>query len=97
MLSTDGARTSLVKKYPALSVEICRGALERRREQISYFEHGFNSDLDSIAGFAIQVLGELGGIEDLPILRDLCDDKRNGNSALNAIKNIEERCRFRRD
>jgi hypothetical protein len=97
MHSTDGARTSLVKKYPALSVEICRGALERRREQISYFEHGFNSDLDSIAGFAIQVLGELGGIEDLPILRDLCDDKRNGNSALNAIKNIEERCRFRRD
>lgn len=95
LLSADGTRASLVEKYPALSAEICRRALEKRHEQISYFEHGLNSNPDSIARFAAQVLGVIGGPEDLRVLRDLCDDEHCGTSALGAIKNIEERYRFR--
>ena len=95
MLSDDGTRVSLVKKYPTLAAEICRRGLERRDTQISYFENGFNSDLSGITCFAINVLGEIGATEDLPVLRDLCDDEQCGTSALRAIKSIEERHRFR--
>lgn len=95
MLATDGMPMSLVTKYPATAAEICRDALESQIEQVSYFEHGFNCDSDSIACFAIQVLGTTGNIDDLKVLRDLCDHKSCGTSALNAIKKIEERHRFR--
>jgi Holliday junction resolvase-like predicted endonuclease len=94
LLSADGTRASLVEKYPALSGEICRRALERRQEQISYFGNGLNSAPGTIARFAVQVLGETGGPEDLRVLRSLCDDEQCGKSALNAIKHIEERYRF---
>lgn len=97
MLSTDGARISLVKHYPDVCVAISREALKRRNEQVSYFEHGFQDNVDSIACFAIQVLGEAGDIDDLQALRDLCDHERHGISSLEAIKKIEERTRVRYD
>lgn len=95
MLSSDGTPTLLIKKYPLTAAEICRNALENRIQQISYFERGFNCDPDSIACFAIQVLGEVGNIDDLAVLRDLCDNKNCGTNALSAIRRIEERHRFR--
>ncbi|WP_211467661.1 NERD domain-containing protein [Collimonas silvisoli] len=94
MLSTDGARISLVKYYPDIYVAICREALKRRNQQVSYFEHGFLNNVDSIACFVIQVLGELGEINDLQSLRDFCDHEHYGISSLDAIKKIEERTRI---
>lgn len=94
-LSSDGTRTSLVKKYPLTSAQICRDALENPIQQVSYFEHSFDCDPDSITRFSIQVLGEVGNIDDLAMLRDLCDNKNCGTEALIAIKRIEERHRFR--
>ncbi|AIY42072.1 hypothetical protein LT85_2914 [Collimonas arenae] len=91
MLSTDGARVSLMTHYPDICVAICREVLKWRHEQVSYFEHGFHDNTDSIAYFAIQVLGEAGVVDDLQALRDLCDHERHGISALEAIKKIEER------
>jgi hypothetical protein len=93
MLSNDGTRKSLVEKYPALCIVICRAALKRPHEQVSYFERGFYDDEDSIASFAIQVLGQVGGLEDLQILRHFCDHKSLGVGSLEAIKKIEERTR----
>ncbi len=90
-LTNDGSRVSLVKSYPDVSLSVCREAIKRRHEQISYFEHGFRDD---VAGFAIQVLAELGGSEDLSVLRDLCDTGY-GVIALDAIRRIEDRTRFR--
>lgn len=94
MLSADGARISLLKDYPAVCVAICREALKRRYEQVSYFQHGFHSIAESIASFAIRVLGEAGDFDDLQVLRDLCDHEHHGISSLEAIKKIEERTRF---
>ena len=91
VLSIDGARKSLIGKYPSLCVAICRAALKRPHEQVSYFERGFYDDQDSIATFAIQVLGQVGVTEDLKILRHLCDHKRLGVGSLEAIKKIENR------
>lgn len=97
MLSADRARTSLMKDYPDLCVAICREALKRWHEQVSYFEHGFFDNAENIASFAIQVLGEAGGADDLQAVRDLCDHERLGISSLEAIKKIEARTRFRHD
>lgn len=97
MVSTDGARISLVKEYPDLCVAVCREALKRRHEQVSYFQHGFLDEADRIACFAIQVLGKAGCDDDLQGLRYFCDDKRLGIDSLGAIKKIEERTRFRHD
>ena len=97
MLHTDKAHISLVKDSPSLCVSICREALKRRHEQVSYFEHGFHDNADSIACFTIQILGEEGDVDDLQTLRDLCDHERLGISSLEAIKKIEERTRFRHD
>ena len=96
ILSTDRARISLMKDYPDLCVVICREALKRRHEQVSYFEKGLLVDVERIVCFAIQVLGEAGGIDDLQALRDHCDDRHLGIDS-KAIKKIEERTRFRPD
>jgi len=97
MMLADKAHLSLVKEYPSLCVKICREALKRRNEQVSYFEHGFHDNADSIACFTIQILGTTGEVDDLQTLRDLCDHERLGISSLEAIKKIEERMSFRHD
>lgn len=97
MFWADRARISLVHRYPELCVEICREALNRRNEQVSYFQHEFLINIDSIACFAIQVLGEAGYIDDLQLLSNLCDHEIYGASSLKAIKKIEERTCFRHD
>ena len=93
MLSADGTRTSLVRKYPNLAADVCRDALARREVQVGYFRNGFNSDQDGIIRFAIQVLGEFGTQTDTIILRTFCDQEVLGTASLSAIKNIEERYR----
>lgn len=90
-LSADGTRTSLVREYPSLAVDVCRKALASRDVQVSYYQHGFNSDKDGIARFAIHVLGEFGAQSDAIMLRQFCDHHALGTTSLSAIKNIEER------
>lgn len=94
MLSQDGTRKSLVKEYPNMAVEICREAIKKRSVQVSYFPHGFRDDVANITDFSIQVLGALGNVDDLLLLKTLCDHERHGVGVLDAIKRIEARTRF---
>jgi hypothetical protein len=89
--SGNGKRELLVKNYPDITLEICREAIKRPNEQVSYFQHGFKDDAASIAKFSIQVLAALGNESDLLLLKDLCDHEQHGVSALDAIKKIEGR------
>lgn len=95
VLSADGMRKSLINEYPKLALEVCRQALAQKDMQISYFEHSFMSDIDSIAKFAIQVLAKLGNVEDLSLLKIIRDDEEYGVDAIRAMRTIEERVRFR--
>lgn len=95
MISNDGERKSLIKEYPDLAVAICREALKRREEQVSFYESGLLGDAKSIAAFSIQVLGYLGNSDDLHALRGLCDHEHYGVGALDAIKKIEARTSFK--
>ena len=91
MLSNDGTRYSLVKHYPRMCAAISRSALERRTLQRSYFNRGLRSDPTSISIFAIHMLGETGGPDDLHLLRSLCDDEQCGTTSIAAVKAIEDR------
>lgn len=91
MLSADGTRHSLVKYYPRLCAGISRIALVSTSKQISYFGRGLRSDPDSIAIFAVHLLGETGCIDDLHLLRSICDDSRFGTTAIAAVRAIEDR------
>lgn len=95
ILSSDGARTHVAKSYPKTSHAICRDALKLRKSQKSYQEHGLKDDLERIASFSIQVIGQFGDADDVTTLRTLCDDEGLGRQALDAIKRIEDRIRYR--
>lgn len=95
MLSSDGARTHVAKSYPKTALVICRDALKNSESQKSYEEHGFKDDRARIACFSIQVIGQFGDADDLTTLRTLCDDEGLGREALDAIKKIENRIRYR--
>lgn len=95
MISTDGARESLKNDYPNLAVAVCREALKTPEMQVSFYTHGFQDNVASIAAFSIRVLGLLGDRDDLHALRDLCDHENYGVDALDAIKKIEARTSFR--
>ncbi|MCH2557658.1 MAG: hypothetical protein MK005_10210 [Alcanivorax sp.] len=94
LLSQDGTRKSLVKEYPDMALEICREAIKRRDAQVPYFPNGFLNDAASITDFSIQVVGTFGSVDDLPLLKTLCDHQRHGVGVLDAIKRIEARTRI---
>lgn len=95
MLSADGAKTHIANSYPKTALVICRDALKHRESQKSYQEQGFKDDRARIASFSIQVIGQFGDADDLTNLRTLCDDEGLGREALDAIKRIEDRIRYR--
>lgn len=95
MLSSDGARTHVPKSYPKTTLVICRDALKHRESQKLYQERGFKDDRARIASFSIQVIGQFGDADDFTNLRALCDDEVLGREALDAIKRIENRIRYR--
>ncbi|EOF4703868.1 hypothetical protein B9L20_00340 [Serratia marcescens] len=95
MLSSDGARTHVAKSYPNTALVVCRDALSNRELQKTYEEHRFMDSLARIASFSIQVIGQFGDADDLQNLRGLCDDEGLGREALDAIKKIEDRIRYR--
>ncbi|GHD74904.1 hypothetical protein GCM10011419_12030 [Vogesella fluminis] len=66
-----------------------------RESQKMYHELGGINDLARIASFSIQVIGQFGNTDDLQNLRSLCDDEELGREALDAIKKIEDRIRYR--
>lgn len=95
MLASDAARTHLVRSYPDTALAVCREALQHLHSQTSYQDHGFRDDPASIAIFSLQVVGQYGNADDLKSLRALCDNQRLGPHALDAIKKIEGRVRYR--
>lgn len=95
MLSLDGTRTHVAKNYPNTALVVCRDALTNRKSQKTYHEHGAMDDLARIASFSIQLIGTFGDADDLKNLRCLCDDEELGREALDAIRKIEDRIRYR--
>lgn len=95
MFSSDSANTHIAKSYPKTALAICREALEHRESQKLYREQGFTDDRGRVASFSIEVIGQLGDADDLTTLRALCDDGRLGSGALDAIRKIEDRIRYR--
>jgi hypothetical protein len=90
MSHENAARESVIQKFPGKMVFICQNALQRPDEQIGYFAH-FANDRFDVLRFSVGVLGNLGGIGDLPLLRSLSDDQALGESAIKAIQLIEGR------
>jgi len=83
-------RESVVRRFPAAVLDICRGCLMRPDQQGGYFPH-FKHELDGVVRFSIELLGYGGDGMDLPILRKLSRDSKMGDSAINAIRMIEDR------
>lgn len=86
----NGVRESVMRRFPDKMACICRNALLRRDDQVGYFPHFAYDSLD-VLRFSVGVIGCLGGIEDLPLLRSLSDDLALGESAIKAIQLIEGR------
>ncbi|WP_228298074.1 hypothetical protein [Klebsiella variicola] len=95
MLSTDGVRTHVAMSYPNTALAVCRNALTSHESQKTYNEHGVMNDVAHIASFSIQVIGQFGDVDDLQLLYSICDEEVLGREALNAIKKIEDRVRYR--
>jgi len=83
-------RESVVQRFPALVIDVCRRCLQSPDQQTGYFPH-FKHDVDGVVKFAIDALGYIGDQDDLRILRRLSRDPKNGASAISAIRMIEER------
>lgn len=66
MLHSESDKISIIDSFPQEVAEVCRQALMNPYIQKTYFQWSEN-EID----FAINVLGELGDITDLPLLRDI--------------------------
>ena len=78
---------SIVDYFPGKSVELCHCALNQPEELIGYFSFNKNE----ATGYAIRVLAQYGGNENLPPLRKYFEDRYLGTQAIDAMKRIEER------
>ncbi len=87
--SSDAVSRKLFSAYPDFILEICRQALPSYNNQIYYFNNNYRNDSFNIAFFCIQTIGTLGSRDDLLLLKEFCDHKVLGISAIEAIKNIE--------
>lgn len=87
--SSDVVSRKLFSAYPDFILEICRQALPSHDKQIYYFNNNYKNDSFNIAFFCIQTIGTLGSRDDLLLLKEFCDHKVLGISAIEAIKNIE--------
>ena len=90
MTHENGVRESVIRRFPDKMTCICRNALQRPDDQVGYFPH-FAYDKRDVLQFSVSLMGNLGGIEDLPLLRSLSDDLELGESAIKAIQLIEGR------
>jgi len=83
-------RESVMQRFPALVMDVCRRCLQNPEIQTAYFPH-FKHDVEGVVKFSIDVLGSVGEHDDLLVLRRLSRDPINGASAISAIRMIEER------
>lgn len=90
MRHEDKVRESVTRKFPDAMARISRNALRQRDRQVGYFPH-FRHDKGDMLRFAAGLVGSLGGIGDLPLLRSLSEDAHLGESAIQAIRQIEEK------
>ena len=78
---------SVIDYFPGKSVELCHGALNQPEELLGYFNFNKNEAME----YAIRVLAQYGGNENLPPLRKYIEDRYLGAQAIDAMKRIEER------
>lgn len=90
MSHENGIRASVIQRFPGKMACICRNALRQQDDQIGYFPH-FAYDKRDVLQFSVGLIGNLGGTEDLPLLRSLSEDLQIGESAIQAIQLIEGR------
>lgn len=90
MLHEDGVRESVIRKFPSVVASICRNALRLPEHQVGYFPH-FPHDKREVLRFLVDLIGSLGGMGDLPLLRSLSEDMDIGASAIKAIRHLEGR------
>lgn len=88
MSHENGVRESVLRKFPGAMASICRRALQQPDRQIGYFPHFLHKKRD-VLRFSIDLIGHVGGTEDLPLLRRLSEDTEIGESAIKAIELIE--------
>lgn len=86
----DVVRESVIRAFPGAMASVCRNALRLQDHQIGYFPH-FVHDKRDVLRFSVNVIGSLGGIGDLPLLRSLSEDLDIGASAIEAIRQLEGR------
>jgi hypothetical protein len=88
MMHENEVRESVLRKFPGAMASICRNALRQPANQICYFPHFLHERRD-VLRFSVDLIGNLGSPEDLPILRRLSEDAEIGESAIKAIQLIE--------
>lgn len=82
---------SIAHNFPTETSELCRRALERHDDQVSYFQPLFHRDKFKFLVFALDVLSAYGTGADLPLLHNYIDHSEVGKSAIKAIHTIENR------
>ena len=90
----EPVRLSIVDNFPERITEICRLALHSPDIQTGYFRHFSERDRVQVLDFALGVLGWHGNEADLSLLRQFSDDSNQGESAIKAIKNLEQRVKL---
>lgn len=90
MMHEDGVRESVIREFPGAMASICRNALRLPDHQVGYFPHFVHDKLDALR-FSIDLIGSLGDMGDLPLLRSLSEDMDIGESAIKAIRHLEVR------
>ena len=88
MSHENGVRESVLRKFPGAMASICRNALQQSGQQVGYFPHFLHEKRD-VLRFSVDLIGHVGGTEDLPLLRRLSEDTEVGESAIKAIQLIE--------
>lgn len=90
----ESVKLSIINCFPEQVTEICRLALHFQAIQSGYFRHFFERDRVQVLEFALAKIGQYGNEADLSLLRQYSDDINLGQSAIKAIKQLEQRVKF---
>ncbi len=84
---------SILSRFPAETIDICRRALRDADSQTGYFQHYFDFDRRQDLALAMNVLARCGDSTDLGLIKGYADDNTLGKQAIEAVKSLEERLR----
>lgn len=84
----EPVRRSIVRSFPEEVAGLCRHALNDPDNQQTYFTW---PNVREVLAFAISVLGEVGRSSDVLMLRQLVDDECFGETAVTAIRKLEDK------